>query len=361
MHYCFFSVGSWKGNASQMRLRELGAELIKRGVRVTFLLDDVPYNRDEVKLPAGASAVYISPARGWRQFGARRGAIRRLRPDFVHVLNPSPKAYLTLRLLPGQPLIADFDEWRVHLKLPAWRKWFQVIIDRWHRRHATALFVASHYMQRGFEEMFHVRPVYLPYATYLEPQPADLPSPFNEPTALYMGNMFPTYDQDLVFHAAVLLKRRGLTPPIRFIGGGPELERWRQFVRDEQLDNVSVCGYVPDEQRWPNLRHAHVLLFPIRPTGTNLSRCPSKTYAYAQARRPVITCRVGEVPEVLGERATYIEPTVEAFADAIADAMARPQPDVDYQIERHNWSARADTLLETLRGLAQNRPIAEAP
>ena len=23
MHYCFFSVGSWKGNASQMRLREL--------------------------------------------------------------------------------------------------------------------------------------------------------------------------------------------------------------------------------------------------------------------------------------------------------------------------------------------------
>ena len=353
MHYCFFSVGSWKWNASQMRLTELGAQLLQRGVRVSFLLDDVPYNRHEVQLPPGANAVFISPARGWRQFKARRAAIRQLRPDFVHVLNPSPKAYLTLRFFPSQPLIVDFDEWRGRLtEWPCWKRGSQVIIDRWHRRHASALFVASKYTQRGFEEMYHVRPVYLPYAAYLEPQPPNLPSPFAEPTAVYMGNLFPLYDQDLLFHAAALLKKRGLTPPIRFIGGGSELERWREFVRDHQLDNVTICGYVPDDLRWPTLRHAHVLLFPIRPTVNNLSRCPSKTYAYAQARRPVITCRVGEVPEVLGDRATYIEPTVEAFADAIADAMSRPQPDVDYGIERHNWSARADTLLETLRGLS---------
>jgi glycosyltransferase involved in cell wall biosynthesis len=352
MHYCFFSVGSWKGNASQMRLRELGAQMLKHdGIRVSYLLDDVPYNRHEVKLPDGADAVFVSPTRGWRQFAARRAAIRGIRPDFVHVLNPSPKAYLTLCLLPSQPLVADFDEWRLRLTLPLWRKGFQAVIDRWHRRHARAIFVASKYTQRGFTEMFGVRPVYLPYATYLPPQPQHLPSPFSGPTAVYMGSMHPTYDHDVAFHAAELLKKRGLTPSIRFVGGGPELERWREFVRDEHLDNVTVCGYVPDDQLWPNLRHAHVLLFPIRPTVTNLARCPSKTYAYAQARRPVITCRVGEVPEVLGDRATYIEPTPEAFADAIAAAMARPHPDVDYQIERHNWSARADTLLETLKAL----------
>ena len=54
--------------------------------------------------------------------------------------------------LPGQPLIVDFDEWRSALKWPLWKKAAQVIIDRWHRRHARAIFVASQYMQRGFEE-----------------------------------------------------------------------------------------------------------------------------------------------------------------------------------------------------------------
>jgi glycosyltransferase involved in cell wall biosynthesis len=353
LHYCFFSVGSWEGNASQVRLRELGAELLKRGVRVSFLLDDVPYNRDEVKLPDGAEPVFVSPARGWRQFGARRVALRRIRPDFLHVLNPSPKAYVTLRLLPSQPLVVDFDEWREHLKWALWRKWSQVILDRWHRRQARALFVASRYMQRGFQELYHLHPVYLPYAAYLQPRP-DLPSPFARPTAVYMGNLYDLYDHDLILHAAALLKQRGGidgVPSMEILGMGPELERWRQYARDQELaDRVILRGYVTGDDLWARLRHAHVLLFPIRPTVNNLSRCPSKTYAYAQARRPVITCRVGEIPQVLGDRATYVEPTVEAFADAITAAMARPQPDVDYQIEQHNWGARADTLLEALRG-----------
>src|SRR5690348_16428705 len=110
MHYCFFSVGSWKGNACLTRLRELAAEFIARGIRVTMMLDDVPYNRHEVKLTDGVEPQFVSPARGLKQFSARRRILRRIKPDFVHVLNPSPKAYLTLRLLPSQPLVVDWDE-----------------------------------------------------------------------------------------------------------------------------------------------------------------------------------------------------------------------------------------------------------
>jgi glycosyltransferase involved in cell wall biosynthesis len=81
----------------------------------------------------------------------------------------------------------------------------------------------------------------------------------------------------------------------------------------------------------------------------NLSRCPSKTYSYAQARRPVIVNRTGEIPEVLGDLATYVDCSPEAFANAIEVAMKTPAlPDIDYGIERHKWGVRADQLLDLL-------------
>jgi glycosyltransferase involved in cell wall biosynthesis len=95
-----------------------------------------------------------------------------------------------------------------------------------------------------------------------------------------------------------------------------------------------------------------VLLFPIRPTLVNQSRCPSKVFAYAQARRPIITSRVGELPYMLGESPLYVEPTPQAFADAIRAAMGGPLPDVPYHLEHHTWGARADRLLEALKTIA---------
>ncbi len=347
MHYCFLSFGSWEGNASHMRSVELGKELVHRDVRVSYIVDDTPYNREVVALPAGATSQFSSPTTGLKQFSARRRIIQKLNPDYLHVLNPSPKSCLTLKGLSRVSLVTDWDEWRAMKPFGRLHHLRFALLDRWHRRHSRLLLVASKYMQEQFAARFGVQAVYLPYATYFKPNDA-CPSPFAEPTAVYMGNMYPGYDHDIVFRAAVLLRDRGLRPHIEFVGGGPELDRWRQFVQANELHHIKINGFVPDDDAYSHLRHAHVLLFPIRPTIGNLSRCPAKTYAYAQARRPIITCRVGEVPGVLGDAATYVDPTPEAFADALATAMANPQPDVDYGVERHNWSARADTLLAAL-------------
>ena len=149
-----------------------------------------------------------------------------------------------------------------------------------------------------------------------------------------MGNLYPAYDHDLLFDRDLLLKAPGKSPRITFLGHGPDLEKWRSFVKENGLSNVEVPGFTTGEELWRRLRHAHVLLFPIRETIINLARCPSKTFAYAQARRPVIANRVGEIPEVLGKKATYVEPTAEAFADAIEQRDdRRSQPDVDYGVE----------------------------
>ncbi len=193
LHYCFLTLGSWESNASLVRPRELGAEMLRRGARVTYLVDDIPWNRQNLKLADGAGIEWVQ-ARGFKQFGARRAVLRRIRPDYVHVLNPSPKGYLTLRFLRSQKLVCDWDEWTVMKPQALWRYMRNAFIDRYHRRRAALAVVASRYMQEQFAARFGCEALYLPYATYLE-EKADVGSPFDAPTAVYMGNLYPGYDQ----------------------------------------------------------------------------------------------------------------------------------------------------------------------
>jgi glycosyltransferase involved in cell wall biosynthesis len=349
MRYTFFNAGSWERNPSMMRLRELGRELIARGVDVTYAVDDYEYNRKHLDLDPKANVVFSARPRGLAQWPSRRRTLKTLRSDFVHILNPSPR---TCAGLWGSRLrvVGDWDEWPVLRSGPLAHRLIQRYLDHWMRHRPVLTVVASKYMTQQFRRRYGMDSLYLPYATYISKMPTG-PSPFDRPTAVSMGAFFTTYDHDILFNAARLLKASGKLPPMTFIGAGPDWQRWRAFVQKHQLDNVELKGYVDDDQRWLCLRNAHVLLFPIRANPINLARCPAKTFAYAQARRPVITNRVGEVPEVFAERATYIDPTPEAFATAIAEVMQRPQPDVDYGLEQHNWSARADTLLAALNSL----------
>ena len=356
MNYCFLSNGPWENNSIYMRYRELGSAMIDRApaagvdLTVTYMVEDVPGNSDRALRLHPAAKVDRVPGTGFGQIRNRRRRLKELRPDFVHVLNAAFKSYLTLAGLGGVRVVADWDEWPVQREHLSWqRRKLEKFLDRWARRRGALVVVSSKYMQQEFRKL-GTEALYLPYATYLQQNPDD-PNPFTEPTATYMGTMYAQYDVDVIFDALLLLRERGLRPHTVFVGGGPDLERWRSFVREKQLDHVEVKGFLPEEEMWRNIKHARVLLFPIRTNMINLCRCPSKTFAYAQARRPTITSPVGEVPQVLGDKATYVDSTPQAFADAMARAMdpAAPMSDVDYDMSNLTWSRRADVLLDALK------------
>jgi glycosyltransferase involved in cell wall biosynthesis len=368
MHYCFPTVGSWEGASSFVRLREFGSEMLKRGgFRVSYVVDDISFNRDRanLNLHPDANVVYTPHATSVRQIASRRRVLRELNPDLIHVLNPLPKAWLALvgAGWARARIVADWDMWQARSKRPLFNKMLSLMADRWVRRNASAWVVASTYMQREFKRLFDINAAYVPFATYLEARRPDGVSPYNEPTAVYLGNLYDaTYDHDLIFHAMKLLKDRGRTPQAYVIGFGPDLEKWRAYVRDHGLSNVKLPGFLTGDDLWRHLRHASVLLFPIRPTLQNLCRCPSKHFAYAQARRPIIANRVGEVSEMLGDRATYVDPTPEAFADAIDAVVRNPGPDVEYDLSGHTWANRTSDLLDALqaRGLYSPKPAGQA-
>jgi len=348
MHYAYLLLTDLE-NPATLRMKQLGAALIDRGVRVSYVVKDTPASRPRPGVHPDAHVEFVPEPNVLAGAAARRRALKTLAPDFVEVLNPHPKTLLPLAGLGRIRVVALWDEPRfVHpigrANLLAQRTW-----NRWLLRRAWLRVVAARQLQDLFRDRWNVDTVYLPHVTYVTAdQPR--PSPFDAPTAVYLGNYFPVWDHDVVFQAARLLKDRGLTPPICMVGDGPDRPRWEAFVREHDLKNVRIAGFLPEADMWAHLRNAHVLLFPMRDTLLNRSRCSSKLFAYAQSRRPAIASRVGEVPQVLGDHPTYVDPTPEAFANAIATAIAAPRaPDVDYDLARLSPATRADQLLHAIR------------
>lgn len=347
-HYCFLTLGDLDRNASFVRVREFGNELAARGHRVSLILDDYAYNHEKVQLHPAAEKHFVPDPRRLTQIPARRRLIKRLAPDYVHFLNPSPKSYLALVGL-GQRFFCDWDEWPARREFfSAPRRLMERYLDHWCRTRSFIRPVASKYLQAEFAKLGNDA-AYIPYAAYLQPH-ADGQSPFTEPTLVYVGNIYPAYDHDLIFEAARILKEeRGETPAIAILGGGPDFEKWQAFVRQHDLQNVHLPGYLTGDALWRHVRHARANLFPIRETVLNLARCPSKTFAYMQARRPVIACPVGEVKECLGDQGTFVGADPRAWADAIHNMMqGGDRPDVDFAVERHSWYERTDRLLAAL-------------
>lgn len=340
-----------------MRIARLSEALAEQGVRVSVLLDRSPFNcGPDLDIKPTVERVYVDWGHRLSRAANRRRILAELKPDFTHVLSPSLGAMLTF-LGSGQTrLVADWDEWparRRHVSV-AERTMYKVI-DWWLQRRAALCIVASKAMQGDFQKQFGKQPLYLPHASFIPDFPEGV-SPHSEPTAVYMGNFFSFYDHDILFDAARILKQRGLRPRIEMIAGGPDIEKWRLWAKQEQLDNVTFAGYLQGETLYRHLRHAHVLLFPLRESDVNRYRCPGKLLIYAQVKRPTILTDVGECRAVMGEAGIYVEPTGEDFALAIEKAMSQPRP-LDVEYDTGTWSDLAKTLLNALppnlRGAAQ--------
>ena len=356
MHYSFITYGSWENNAGLIRPKYLGAELIKRaGARVTYIVDDMPYNRDALKLHPKAEIALVPNARSMKQIASRRRVIRALAPDYIHLLNSHAKSVAALLGNGRLQVVADWDEPPTVKDLGFMRNRLEHAADAWLRRRADVRIVCTMYLQQRFREMYGMETVYIPHAPYFAQQP-QVSSPFTQPTAVYMGNLFSSWDHDILFDAARLMREAGHQPKIMLLGDGPDRAKWEAFIALHKLDNFTLAGFMSGAELWRHLRYAHVLLFPIRDTVINRSRCPSKIFAYAQAMRPLITNRVGELPYLLNETPIYIDQTPQAFADALLKLMNEPpQPDVTYHTEQHTWGDRAERLLAAIRAAEENR------
>ena len=349
-HYCFISYGVWGTNPGHIRTRQLGAELLSRGIRISYIVDDYPENHGDLGIPPGAEIAFVKNPRSIGQIMARRRILRALNPCCIHVKDLNWRTVFAFAFNSRMRFVFEWDEPNVLKKLPWAKHQSQRFLARWAMNRAFKVLTTTRHLQQYTREKYAVTPAYIPYGPYLSPS-TDGPSPFHRPTAVYMGSMAALWDIDLMMDAFRLLAEDGFKPPFTIVGG--RQETWLSYARQHGLDNIEFAGYQADADMWRYVRHAHVLIFPIRPTLVNETRCPSKTFVYAQARRPVITSRVGEVAQILGDQGIYVDPTPQAMAAAIRKYMqAEPLPDISYNLQRYEYRNLTSDLLELIESLS---------
>ena len=350
----FICLGGWD-SVFCLRARCIGEHLQDSGWDVRYVIPNTPENAgeetDRVHRVSTSLLGFLSDC---------NAVIRRFDPTYLHFLNPELKASLLSARLRDRHIIGDWEDWHAVSRDRFLRRWVVRLSDAYMRRRSDVRIVTSRYLQSVFRDKFGLDSHYIPYAVLPRQFPA-LPNPFERRTAVYMGGFYPHMDHDIVLDAARILRDRGCHVPIRMIGHGTDWERSKAFCERHGLSNVEMPGFLDWNEMLNCLVWADALLFPIRDTVANRSRCPFKLFQYAQARRPIITCRVGEVSTFLGDQAWYVNPEPEAFADAIQDSFRGDRPeDVEYGIDQHTWRSRANDFETALCEFSSERACAAA-
>lgn len=343
---CFVCLGKWDSTLC-LRAKSIGENLEKSGWSVTFLIPDIIEHQG-----LDSANIHLMPTKLLSFLWASRSILKRLRPSFIHFLNPEVKAVLlSMFAVPRScQVIGDWEDWHAISRDSGLKKYATRFSDWFMRKRSDIVITASRWLADEFESVGVPSPHYIPYAMLPREFPK-LPNPFQHPTAVFMGSFHSNWDHDILIDAASELKARGLAPPIFLIGRGEDLNRCKDVCRKRELHNVQFSGYLDWDDMLNRLQWAHVLLFPIRDKIANKARCPFKVFQYAQAKRPILTCRVGEVPTFLDDKAIYVEATATAFADELERVMASPRMEnVDYGIEAHTWESRTEDFIAAIGG-----------
>jgi glycosyltransferase involved in cell wall biosynthesis len=124
--------------------------------------------------------------------------------------------------------------------------------------------------------------------------------------------MVPTKGFPYLIRAAQLLKKRGRSFELRFIGDGPERRELRALVSALGLDgNVRFLGARPNAEVFHELIGAQVLVVPsARTPDGDMDGLPNVVLEAMSMARPVVGSRLSGIPEAVthGETGLLAEP-----------------------------------------------------
>jgi glycosyltransferase involved in cell wall biosynthesis len=163
--------------------------------------------------------------------------------------------------------------------------------------------------------------------------------PADAPVVMYTGTFEAYQGLDLLYEAMTRVVGRRPEATLVLVGGeAGQVEAARARVRALGLEaSVTFAGQRPAEEIPAFLDGATILVSP-RSTGTNT---PLKIYQYLRSGRAIVATRLRTHTQVLSDETAFLaDPTPEAFAAAILDALAHPDRAADV-------GARARALAET--------------
>ncbi|MFL5618862.1 MAG: glycosyltransferase [Gemmatimonadaceae bacterium] len=363
MRIGFVNTGTIQQNASTIRCLHLGKLLARDGHDVSLFLTDQPDNRHRYgDVVHGMRVRYSAVGSGREQWSKARMLLGE-RYDVLHCMSAGSSVHFPAWLSKWRhggrtQLIMDFDEWQsLWMREP--KHSYQAVWERFACGVSDDVIFASAELARTLgRSVAASRRHTLPYA-FDEEEFAAVPDESMDiraryagrRLAVYMGNLLPQYDAERVLDAAHHARRADPDVLFLFIGSGPLREQLERRVDAEQLtDHVRFLGFLPTDAMIQHLRAADALLLPIRDTELNRSRSPNKLFQYLGARRPIVTNRLDNIYDAVGDEVLYFDfDSAEDFARRIVEALRSDAPlPSPATIARNSWRARYAVYLRIL-------------
>lgn len=328
--------------------------LVETGWEVSILMEDCDENHHRIQLecPPEVKVYYFDKSPALKEIKAKNKLINDIDPDVVFLCafvarNIVGIGHRCKKVVEHSELLSAIQDQGL------FRRLFSLITEYGSVLYSDAIINASKYLQKVFEKrsslVFLRRPnLYLPYAyTPDKKVVVELPKEVKNiikgrKVFAFLGNLTRNYGAFTMIEAIEKLKETHTDILLMLLGRGRDYEEARAYVTSHDLDNwVFMPGFVPEEQISEYLVKADYFISPMNDTVQDWARCPSKLYMYLTYRKPIVTCRIGEPCEVLGEEGVYYKPgDVEDMCSVIHSLILSGKTSINISTEMHTWRTR---------------------
>lgn len=350
MDICFVTTGTFSDNAVMKRALRMAPCLKDRGVEISIIATETDENRKLTARSRFTRSFCIDEASPLRERRRKQRIVRKNQPDVLYVCGLGVRNFVTggrvdlvehceiMSRVEGIGLIAS-----AKYEFLEWASVFSY----------DGLVLASEYLEREFRARLSRMPINkpvirLPYGCEADQNEVDTGGggPEGEEVVMYLGSIYENYGIYELIRSARQVTQQRHDVSFVILGDGPDREGAERYAEELGLGGeVEFLGFVDEEKLDSYLSSADVLLAPMRDTVQDRARCPSKIPLYMSHQKPVVTCRVGEADNYLGEAGFYYEPgDAESMAKATLRAL-RVGRDVEYDLEEISWTRLTDRFL----------------
>lgn len=356
---CFVTTGDIALIASAKRALGLANYMEQLGWSVSILMEDTPENhhRAEMECDGGIGVYFFPTSDNMQERKSKEALLRKINPAVIFYCafvgrNVVGRDIKAVKIVEHSELASKFK------KLGWKRKLYYFALEFYSIAFADGILNASHYLQKVYKRRARrllkgkMPMTILPYAYNKtvchvnSASPLLARKPSGEAWFVFLGSLTENYGAFTMLEAFEKVIANNKNAKLFLLGKGHDYERVKDYVSTHKLEeNIITPGYIKEEEISDYFSAADCFLLPLNDTVQDWARCPSKLYMYLAFNKPVITCRVGEPYEELGDNGIYYEPSdAGSLAKAVETFLGSGRRDLGLTPEKYEWKQRAEDL-----------------
>lgn len=357
---CFVTTGDIKNIATAKRALGLAEPLVNLGWKVSILMEDTEENRLRIQLECSNSidVHFFTKGTVMQERRAKDAYIKEINPDYIYVCafvtrNIVGIGHRCKKLVEHSELQSGIPDMKGVRKMLCYGYEYYSLI------YSDGIINASRYLQNVYKRrslrVFRkgMPMLYFPYAfnpSIMQLKDIDYSKQgyqrFKGKTVfVFLGTVTRNYG---VFTILDAVKKLSLRKDFKvlILGKGRHYEEAKLYTHSNHIDDiVEMPGYVAEEEISTYFSLATAFVSPMNDTVQDWARCPSKIYLYLPYKKPIITCRIGEPYEVLGDEGIYYSPSnIDELAMCMKKVMDNQINSINIDINLYSWDYKAKEL-----------------